>query len=248
MLASVGPKDMVFQVMNKRLAILHAMIVIFFVGLLGYSTMAVQHLRGLASEFAIQKTEQHVEQIVTVGSAVLEAVDERGWISGAQQKLFERELDEFWKDPYGFLTDVTKANERKLPRIGQMKKLLSIKQELRTYYDSVVSSLLSTVRIFAGTNIVAGLVGLIVCLWYRNTKIALILWFSISLCLAVFYGCWLFVDSLSFFSILFRFHMGWSYPCYVIAACVLMFSEVKSRMGDTRQSTSANTSFSEGAS
>lgn len=224
--------------MNKKIAILHLVIVSFFICLLGYTAFATQHLRGLAADFAIRKTDQHAEKIITVGTAVIDAVDERGWISAAQQKLAERELNEFRKDPHRFLKDVTESRGRNLPGIGKLAELVSIKRELRTYFDSIVSSLLADVRIFAGTNLVAGLLGLAFCVCYGRTRNSSLLLFSISLCVAVLYGCWMFVDSLSFFSILFQCHLGWYYPCFVIAACIWMFSQANSPSGPSSKSDS----------
>lgn len=212
--------------MMKTPLILNAIVLAFFVGLLAYTTVARQHLMSLAGDFAMQKTVQHDEDIVTVGNAIVEGVDDRGWLTGAQKLLTQRELAEFRDDPYGFLSSATKKPPLKIPGLEKLQGAVSIKKELRTYFDSLVSSLLSDVRVFAGTNAFAGAFGVGLCLFFRRSSSIQSYCFSYALCVAVAFGCCLFLDHLSFFTILFQLRMGWFYPVCVAAFCVWLYTSM----------------------
>lgn len=212
-------------------AILNSLVVLFFAGLLSYSFVAERHLKGLAADVAIEKTVEHSQAVASIAGGVLNFADDVGIVSVLQRKLIDREIAELREDPKAFLKDATKQPRFQLPGIGQLKQLkqlVSIKQQLRTYYQSIVSRLLRDLRIFAGSNLVAGAFGLMLCFWpSKGDRFALTL-FSLALVVAVLYGTLIFIDHYSFFNILFGLPYGWTYSVFLAIICFQLFRQAQS--------------------
>ncbi|HUG20804.1 MAG TPA: hypothetical protein VMM56_17575 [Planctomycetaceae bacterium] len=221
--------------MRKLAIVLNSIVAVFFVLFLGYTFVARQHLEGLAREFVTGKTVQHSAPLVETAGSALDSPLVRKVLSDEQEIAIRREIDEYHRDPAAYIADLTRQKllVRKPEKPNPLlEKVASIKERIRAYYDKTLAALIADLRIFAVSNLIAGVLALAIAYRSRERIQQSVVWFSCLMFVGVLYCSMLYIDDLTFFRILFRTHMGWWYPvllCAVIARPQWEFGRAKSR-------------------
>lgn len=222
--------------MRKLSIALNSIVAVFFVLFLGYTFVARQHLEGLAREFVTGKTVQHSAPLMETAESALDSPLVRKVLSDEQEAAIRQEIDEYHRDPAAYIADLTRQKllvrkPEKKPH-PLLKKVASIKERIRAYYDETLAALIADLRIFAASNLIAGLLALLIAYRSREQIQKSVVWFSCLMFVGVVYCSMLYIDDLTFFRILFRTHMGWWYPvllCAVIARLQWEFGRAKTR-------------------
>jgi hypothetical protein len=209
--------------MRKAAMILNVVVVIFFACFTIYTFVAKQHLNGLARAFVTRKTLEYSEPIFVVAEETLDMPIVRKLLSEKQEASIRHEIGLYNENPAQYVADLTrqktKAPNPKKPN-PLLKKVALIKERIRTFYDDTLNALLVDLRIFSFSNLVAGFIafGLAYCSPRDIRKSIVVL--SIIMFVGVLWGTYMYVDNLGFFTILFRAHMGWTYPLFLATLIV----------------------------
>lgn len=212
--------------MRKTTIVINAIVAVFFGCFLVYTFVARRHLDGLAREFVTEKTLQYSAPIVDLADLSLDAPLVQGFLSAKQKAAIRGEIDGYREDPAAYIADLTR--QERLAAKPQnanplLAKVLSIKERIRTFYDNTLAALIADLRIFATSNLCAALIAIgLACRSGKKTRQSIV-WFSFLMFAAVLYCSYLYIDGLSFFRILFRSHMGWTYPLLLCVALVGLF-------------------------
>lgn len=216
------------RTLRSTTLVLNSIVVVFFVGFLAYTLVAREHLNSLARAFVTEKTVEYSRPLVKAAEDALDAPDAAKMVPRLVDKAIRQELAEYWQDPKAYVADLTrpKARETKAaaphPLLNPLlEKIAAIKDKVRAFYDSTLEALVVDLRIFACSNLAAGLIAFTLA-WRSSDPIRRpIVWFSCLMFVAVVYSSWLYVDDLTFFRILLRAHLGWGYAvclCGMIVA------------------------------
>lgn len=222
---------------------LNTLVVLFFGGFLAYICLLPERLESHAREFVTEKTLAFAEPIVSIAEEALAVPLVASLMTEDQIAAVQHEIDRYRLDPAGYVADLTRMRVLP-PEPGAAHPLLdkvrSIKVRIRTFYDETLQALMNDLRIFAGSNLVAGLIALWLAYRSRHTRAKPVLGFSLLLFAAVLYCSWMYVDDLTFFRILFRMHMGWWYPVLLAITAASLHREYGLRTpSDEREASSA---------
>ena len=215
--------------MRTTTLVLNSIVVLFFGCFLAYTIVARSHLESLARQFVTEKTLAYSKPIVAIAEEALDTPIVKTLLTEEKTKTIQKEIADYHLDPLRTITDLTRqpalnAPEEKGNQL--MSKVASIKNKIRKFYHETLVALISDLRVFAFCNLIASSVAFVLA-WRTTLEIRRsIVWFSFLILIAVIYCSYLYVDSLSFFRILFRAHFGWKYAiflCFVIAVLVWDF-------------------------
>lgn len=205
--------------------ILNATVAVLSITFFLYTFVAVNHLEGIAREFVTEKTLGYSGTVVVAVEKSLESPLTKKLLSASHEESIRSEIGSYREDPVTFIRNLTGADrEPEKPKrfLPARSGIDSFKGKVRDYYDGTLAALIADLRIFSGSNAVAAILALLLVLRSRGETRKIFLWFSLLLVLAVLYSSCLYVDGMSFFTILFRFHMGWWYPvCLAIMVAKL---------------------------
>lgn len=214
--------------MRRTLVILHLLIALFFTASLGYTLIAKEHLPNLARAFAIEKAIEHGDPIVDVAEATLKFPALKRLLSIEQVATVEKEINDYRTDRRAYITRLTRVAKTSTGVIEKnplLAKVSSIKHRIAIFYHDTLDALIEDFRIFAASNLMAALFAL-VCAWRsRNHVNKSLVILSAFMLIALVYGVLLYINSLSFFRILFRIHMGWWYLAILMLIVGLMWGE-----------------------
>lgn len=189
--------------------------------------VARDQLNERARSYVTQKTVDHAARVVDLAERALQTPTVQKILAREQREAVARELDAFREDPFAFVQDLTRAPPG-APRPG--KRLLAIgdrvtrwKETVRQYFDETLARLVSDLRIFLGSNIAASVTICCVAFAARGRLERQLTTLSLLLCAVLAYAVFLYVDNLSFFRILLRWHLGWSYPILLLVLFVGLF-------------------------
>ena len=204
--------------MRQMTIALNSIIVVFFVGFIAYTLIARQQIDSLARDFVTEKTLNHSRLIVEVAGKALDSPLVKKLLSDDQEAAIREEIAGYQKDPRAYVAELTHQDRHDAPRAHAnplLEKVTSIKSKIRTFYDNTLNALISDLRIFSISNLIAGLIAL--SLAYRSSSEVRkpIVWFSFLMFVGVIYCSYLYIDHLTFFRILFRSHMGWWYAAFL---------------------------------
>ena len=197
---------------------LNSIIVVFFVGFIAYTLIARQQLDSLARDFVTEKTLNYSKLIVEVAGEALDSPLVKKLLSHDQQAAIREEIAGYQTDPRAYVAELTQQHRQDAPRAHAnplLERVTSIKSKIRTFYDETLNALITDLRIFSISNLIAGLIAL--SLAYRSSREVRkpIVWFSFLMFVGVIYCSYLYIDHLTFFRILFRSHMGWWYAAFL---------------------------------
>jgi hypothetical protein len=181
----------------------------------GYTFFAREHLIGLAEEYAIGKTVEYATPAVEYVEAALNhpaAILVPGHIRAAVRA----EVDAFRQNPNGYVRELTARGAAvQLPNHPLAAKAVEWKNKVRDHFENVLAGLIRDLRIFAGTNVVAALLGAVLAYHSRGRWRYHVLATSVLLLAVLGFQIYLFIDGLTFFRIISDARVGWSYPLTV---------------------------------
>jgi hypothetical protein len=214
--------------MRSILLTLNALVVLFFTGFLIYTIFAQAHVESLARGYVTERTAHYARPLVDLTEEVLKSRTVQILTTPAQRETVEREIAAYRKGPTDYVQDLTRQRKVLIPVEHPhpiFQKVAEVKEKIRDYYDSVMAALVWDLRIFAGSNLVAGLLALGIVFWEQQRPSRWVLGFSMALFLAVLYCSWMYVDEMTFFKILAKAHFGWWYPVILFGTSVKVWWE-----------------------
>jgi hypothetical protein len=225
-----GPAGVAFRTffirLNLGIAIAFAL---FFI-----ATFAMpKFVRNLARDYAVEKTVAYAQPKFEKLSAHLQSQAEKNQLRVEMPKALSDEIDQFTHDPKSYILALADA-ETAVPEpdagrsltdvIGNFSNapVVTFQQEIRAYYFSTVAALLGDLRIFAGTNVIAALIGMLAAYYARRNLLVPLLLVSILLLMALFFCMVMYLRSMTFFSILTHRHYGMAYPFAVVVTSLYL--------------------------
>ena len=224
--------------MRKTTLALNSIVIIFFICLLGYTFFARLHLESLARNFVTEKTLDYSKPIVEIADESLDSPLVKKVLSDEQANAIRKEITDYQNEPGAYIADLTHQQVRDAPLENAnplLEKVAAIKDKIRKFYDNTLHALISDLRIFSLSNLIAGLIAF--GLAYRSPSNIRkpIVWFSFLMFVAVLFCSYLYIDDLTFFRILFRTHMGWWYAAFLCVMTVALYLDY-GRHGITTES------------
>jgi hypothetical protein len=225
--------------MRKTTLFLNAMVIVFFISFLMYTVIARQHLEKLATDFVTEKTLAYSRPVVELASESLDSPLIKKLLSKDQSTAVRTEIADYRNDPVAYIADVTGEQVRDVVRPNDnplVEKVVAVKNKVRSFYENTLNALLSDLRIFSISNLVAGLIAF--GLAYRSSEEIRkpIVWFSFLMFAAVLYCSYMYIDHLTFFRILFRTHIGWWYAALLSVMIAALYLDYGHRANATEPS------------
>lgn len=230
--------------MRTAVISLNLVVVLFFICFLTYTFVARKHLDGLARQFVTEKTLLYSAPIFEVAEESLKSRVVRVLLPTQRLATIQKEIATYRLDPARYVADLTQqANLALQPEKPNplLAKVASIKDRIRAFYDNTLNALINDLRIFATSNLCAGLIAF--CLaWRAPQKVRQsLVWFSFLMFVTVLYGSSMYLDNLTFFRILFRTHMGWGYAVLLCVILAGLYLDYGREWGSIEQSHSLET-------
>ena len=196
----------------------NSVVVLVSLALLGYTFFAVEHIREHSRTFITEKTIEHSRSAVSLTKVALESPISEKWLSKEQRSKVEQEISLYEQDPIRYVTSLTSAEESSFGE-GKEGKM---RMKIQTYYQSVFHELIRDLRIFSGSNLLAGIFSIWLLCSRRLGVSRKALAFTFVIFFVVAISAYNYLMGITFLSILFKWHMGWWYPILIIVNCFYM--------------------------
>ncbi len=220
----IGAISLARSPMRKTVLLLNAIVIVFFVCFLAYTFIARQHLDVLGREFVTEKTLDYSQPIVQTANAAIDQPIVQKMLSEERVLVIRQEIKDYQNAPAAYVSDLTRQRFRDLPIENDnplLTKVISIKEKIRTFYDKTLNELITNLRVFSISNLVAGIIAFGFAFRSRPAVRHSLVWFSFLMFVTVLYCSYLYINELTFFRILFRMRVDWWYP---FALCVTFVS------------------------
>ena len=217
-------------------------VVVLLFGMMFCVTFAARdQVEDKARDFVVEKTVHYSEKVVSLAESALDVPLTKKWLSDEQHAVIQAEIQDYHADPLAFVRRPLferKPSQSESPKhvSGFKKKVLGWKEALRSHYNETLNALITDMRIFSGSNVVAGLLGFILAFRGKDRETSHLVISASLLLVAVAIGVYYYVDGMSFFKILFRNYLGWWYPVMVVLIFLYLFSKCRSREGESARS------------
>ena len=208
--------------LRKTSITLNIVVVCVSVFMLACTFFAKQHLTNHARAFVSERTLAYSKPTVEWVEKGLESPLAGKLLSPEKKQAIEVELARYHRDPAEYIASITNHEVGGSDSAGA-GKVEQFKQKIRNYYQSTLEELVIDLRIFTGSNIVAGLVALVLLLSRHFRGVRQVEIFSLFIFASVAVSTCMYLDGLSFFRILFKWHLGWSYPGGVALTAVYLY-------------------------
>jgi hypothetical protein len=186
-----------------------------FAGLFAWTFFARTRVTELAEDYVVAKTVVHVTPAV---EKIDEALRHPAALlaPAAVRTAVQAEVDAFRTDPHGYVRAlVARGAGIEKPKHAFAERVVAWKEQARAYFDKTLTSLIRDLRIFFGTNCVAALLAA----WLASRATGRWRWhilgMSVLLLGVLALHAYLFLDRLTFFSIIWNAQVGWSYPLFL---------------------------------
>ena len=231
--------------MRSFVTVLNLIVVVFFSFAFGYTFFARDHIHGLAKEFVTAKTVKYAKTLAPVVDEVLKSPLADKVLAIEQKEAIVSEIHSFNDDPHAYVSDLTEQKDLPVPKLQLnplVNKVTSVKQKIRDYYGDTLNELILDLRIFSGSNFVAGFLGLlyVIASWYSDREVSkMLVVVSIFTFAGVVFYSYVYIDEMSFFTIITRSYFGWGYPFLLFSGISALFwdhggraTEVIDQIGD----------------
>lgn len=214
--------------MRKLTLALNTLSAVLFLAFFTYTFVARTHLESIARNFVTEKTLDYSAPIIDTVEKALDVPLVAKLVSKNDIKLARTEIDAYRKAPTTYVADLTgKQIPKPQGKLGAFaQKAADAKNAIRQFYNDTLTALISDLRIFSGTNIVAACVALFLATKSPPSIRQTLIVFSLLLFVAVVFCSYLYINDLSFFRILTSTHMGWWYPAIVSVVAVWLYKDV----------------------
>ncbi len=212
--------------MRKTMIIVNGVTALFFIAFFAYTFFARQQIDNVAREFLTEKTQEYAKPVVEFADKTLKNRIVRALLSAEQIAAFESEIVAYRRDPQQYIGQLT---GQRVPAAMQnvknplLLKLIKWKDNVRAYYDKALQELIWDLRIFAGSNIIAASIGAWIAYHARDKISKRLVVMSFLLISTIVFCVFMYIDSMSFFSILTRSHLGWWYPVLLIGVFIGLY-------------------------
>jgi len=202
--------------MRTSLIWLSAVFTIFFAVSFAFTFFNRNAVMHRAEDFVIDRTKAYADPLVGIAEQGIQVPGIERVLDPRIIEEIRREVTEYRDDPRAYIAKLVADQQFPLAKPGNegdlKAKLLSWKSEIRAYFETTLNRLVLDLRIFLGSNLVASLVAL-VCAWRgRPDRLPRLLLVCGLLIASVLFSTYMYVDSFSYFKILFNTYMGWWYP------------------------------------
>lgn len=221
--------------MRRFLLIANAIVALSFTAFFAYTFFGKAHIDGMARTFVTAKTVKYATPVVELAGAALQSELAQRLLTDEKRDALGAEIAEFRREPGRYVQRLTSAKLLEKPDgifVNHSGKFHEWKERIRAYYNKVLGRLFIDLRIFSGTNVVAASVAFF---WAdrsgRKARFPLILGSSLLL-LATAFAAFLYIDDLSFFTILSNTYLGWSYPAVIAFLFAWMFFDSGAHLSD----------------
>ena len=214
--------------MRKVSMTLNLLVVVFFVVFLCYTFWAKQHLEGVARNYVTEKTVKHSKPVVEMAAEAMNSPLVTKFLSKKQEEAIIHEIEQYQKTPEAYVADLTRQ-KKIVPVVKNpnplLKKVTKVKEAIRNFYDETLAALIEDLRIFSISNLVAALLAFVLAYRSREEIQKSLVAFSLVMFAVVFCFTYMYIDDLTFFHILFRWHMGWNYAFALGIAIFSLYCE-----------------------
>lgn len=200
---------------------LNAIIVALSLLLFGYTFVAKSHLVEHTRSFVSEKTLSYSQTLVDLMRAGLNAPISRKLLSELLRSDIEEELASFDSNPSEYILSLTSERD---PNFGT-GKVADFKQKVHSHYQSILEALVRDLRIFSGSNVVAGLFAMCLLLSRKSRDSGKVIAFSFVVFAAVAFSSYSYLEGVSFLRILLNSHLGWLYPVGIMMMIVSLVLE-----------------------
>ncbi len=204
--------------MRTFLLFSNAAVAIIFTAFFAYTFLGREHIDGIAREFVTAKTQKFITPAVDAAEQALRGNLPRRLLTKEQFAAVEAELAEFRSEPARYIQRLTSAHAPPKPDtfLGKVsEKIYGWKERIRGHYNTVLGRLFTDLRIFSGSNVFAACVAFFFA-WRSPGRLSPhLIGISTLLLVAIGFSVFLYIDSLSFFTILFDWYLGWAYPVLI---------------------------------
>lgn len=207
--------------LRKVTLALNAIVVVLSLTLFCYTFFARPHLTEHTRAFVTEKTLSYSKPLVDLMRAGIDSPLSQKFISEELRSLIEEELKLYDSNSAEYVTALTSARAESLGT----GKVAKFKEKIRSYYQSTLSSLVCDLRIFSGSNIVAGFFAMWLLLTKGFRRSDKVVAFSFVVFAAVAYSTYSYIDGVSFLRILLKSHLGWWYPAGIVIMILVLVLE-----------------------
>jgi hypothetical protein len=184
-------------------------------GLFAYTFFARDHLVGLAEDYIVGRTVNYADRAVAEAEAALKKPLAQ-LLPANVRDAAQAEVDAYRRDPGAYVRAVVaKGAAVEKPKHPLADETVRWKEGIKGYFERTLASLIRDVRIFAGTNAVAGVLAAFIASLARGRWRWHVLGLSVLLLFSLGLHAYMFIDGLTFFRIVADLRVGWSYPLFV---------------------------------
>jgi len=212
--------------MRAVLVFLSSMVVVVFTIVLLLTFFGRDLIANRAGAMIDQRLESGSETAVAKMESVLEAKPMQMLLGEEQVGAALEEVGAYKNDPSGYARALVRREKSEAELVdtedkSRIGKLVSNwKADLSGRYESIVDKVLTDVRMVAGSNVVAGLLGFVLAYWSRGSRSYAPLAYSALLVLAIGIATYSFLDGLTLIGLLFGSSLGWFYPVSILLVYV----------------------------
>lgn len=209
--------------MRVALIVVNLFVAAASTALFAYTFFARDHLIRLTQDYVIDKTVHFVMPAIDETEAALKK-PQALFIPAGIRDAIQAEVDSFRRNSNAYVRSLVVSGAAiEKPILPFADQMIKWKESILSYYDKTLTSLIRDLRIFAGTNVVAGLLAAWMASLARGRWRWRILSVSVLLLISLGLQAYLFIDNLGFWHIITNARMGWSYPLFMLVTFVYLF-------------------------
>ncbi|HAV63134.1 MAG TPA: hypothetical protein DCY13_12310 [Verrucomicrobiales bacterium] len=186
---------------------------------LGVSFFAKDYVRSLAEDFACEHAAKQSERAAANLESQLANPIVAKFLPDRQREKIEAELIEFRRNRIRYVREAVTAGAASAQKLDAdvriADRIAGFKRSIATAFDDTMAALVRDLAIFNSTNVAAFLIAWCLARLDRPRWAVSLTVLSFFLFLATLYATWMYIDQNWFFNILFKSHMGWSYPALI---------------------------------
>jgi hypothetical protein len=213
----------------------------FFAVSFGLTFVSGSYVIGHARDYVIVRTERYATPVVDTAERALRTPGARRLIDDEYERRADEEIAEYHRDPRAYISRLvatlptatsrpaTMTTTTAPTRRGKAREVIErLKADVHDHFARTFRRLMTDLRIFTGTNVVAALIAAALAKrWGRDTsadgeahvdnqedggRMERLAWVAALLLGSVAFSSYQYVNHLSYFTILLNSYVGWWYP------------------------------------
>jgi hypothetical protein len=186
-------------------------------GFFALTVVGQEHVKELAKDYLAAKVRPVADRLA---AQTARAFDSKAGalVPGRVRVAIRAELDAYGADPVGTIREWAKAGaDAPQPNIMMpgLDEAFGLRDRVKAHFDATFASLIRDLRIFSGSNAVAGLLAAWLASRSRGRHRYRLAGLSLLLLAGVAWNAWMYLDDLTFFRILIDSYAGWGYPVFL---------------------------------